>query len=89
MVINEGGTLATVSQRDVSDCVSLVGQADAEWIGWRNNQAYRWNGHIKTSRTSHIPFAALTVVLQDGLISLINHLLWSTVKPYCYTLKYS
>lgn len=71
-----------------SDCASLVGQTDAEWIGWRYNQAYRGNGHIKPSRTSNIPFTALTVVPEDGLIALINHLLWST-KTYFQLSSYT
>lgn len=71
----------------VRGCVSLAGQTDAEWVGWWYDQAHRGNGHVQTSRTSNIPFTALTVVLQDGLISLINHFLWSTeVQSYCYTL---
>lgn len=61
-------------------CVLLVGHADAEWIGRWYDQAHGRHQHVQSSGAGNLPFAAVTVVFQDGLVALGDHFLLSPRK---------
>lgn len=58
--------------------VLLVGQSDADGVGRGDEEAHRWDQHVQTSRTCHVPLTALGVVRQDALVPLEDPFLMDT-----------
>jgi len=53
----------------------LFGDRDAQWVRRWYNQAHGGYQHIQSPGADHMPLTALAFVLQDGLITLMDHFL--------------